>query len=351
MMGFRGLTIAALVCLSACSVQERDFLGAGGSGGSGGGTTTDASSTTGTGTSTSSTGGCAPVEGCFDGVDDDCDGFTDCADPDCAEGAVCVRAPVNFELGVVVGETEPCPDGFTADERLLFRGLSGGGCEGCGCTPNPTDCAVDLYLYASRSQCEGDDALALGTRADPIGFECDGTPINNGAVEWGGVRAGLFDVIQTCTVTGTAIPGPAEWAESVKFCRATSVGEGCDAGEACVPKQAPATQCALVSGSATCSGYARREGDWFQGYRDTRTCSSCSCTASGGDCNNVRVQLGNDYSCFDHASLSQGSRYCGYAYSPPAYLVGEPTPSRCTARTTLSGSLDPTGQSTLCCVE
>ncbi|WP_437693053.1 hypothetical protein [Sorangium sp. So ce176] len=353
MMNFRGLAVAALVGLSACSAQERNFGGAGGVGGVGGaggdagaGTTTHSSASMGMSTMT----GCMGAEDCFNGADDDCDEAVDCADPDCAEGAVCLTAPTNFQPGALVDAAEPCPDGFTAGETLLFRGLSGSGCEGCGCTPNPTDCAADLYLYAQTSQCEADEGLRGGTLAKRVGFPCDETPINNGFVSWGGVRAGPFEVIQSCTATGTAIPAPARWAESKKFCHA-SPGAGCGAGEVCAPKLTPAEQCALVSGSATCSGYARRESDWFRGYTDTRTCSSCACTASGGDCNYVRVELGNDYSCFDHAEMSQGSRYCGYAYSPPAHLVGKPTNSTCTARTSLSGSLDPTGQSTLCCVK
>ncbi|HTN86228.1 MAG TPA: hypothetical protein VL242_21155 [Sorangium sp.] len=351
MTNLRGPAIAALVSLSACSVQERNFAGAGGSGGGDGAGTTEHSSAS-AGTSTSATTGCTQVEDCFNGADDDCDDAVDCADSDCAEGAVCLKAPTNFELGVVVDAAEPCPDGFTAKETLLFRGLSGSGCEGCGCTPNPTDCAADLYLYADASQCEADEGGTRGTLAKRVGFTCDSVPINNGFVNWGGVRAGPFDVIQSCTATGTAIPAPATWAESRKFCHASAgAGAGCGAGEACVPRQAPAEQCALVSGSATCSGYARRESDWFRGYNDTRTCSSCSCTASGGDCNYVSVELGNDYSCIDHARIQQGGRYCEYAYSPPAHLVGNPTNSTCTSRTTLSGSLDPTGQSTLCCVE
>lgn len=389
-MEYRRLTLAALVILIGCNGREAELVGAGGGGGTpeastgvggtggssstgtGGSSSTDtggSSSTdtgggsstgtgdnpsvsTGTGGSSGGTSGCAVTEDCFNGVDDDCDDAVDCADSDCTEGSLCVKAPRNVEVGVVVDENEQCPEGFTASETLIYRGLSGGGCEGCSCTPNPTECLADLYLYSARGECEADTGQTGGYHAKEIGLVCDGQPINGGFPQWYGVRAGTFEVIQSCTPSGTAIPAPATWATSKKFCRATRTGAGCSAGEVCVARQAPQVQCTLVSGSATCDGYGRREADWFQGYLDTRTCSSCACTATGGNCNNVDVYLGHDYDCNTNAArIKQGERFCGYAYAPPAYLVGTPTPSTCTSRTNLSGSLDPTGQSTLCCVE
>jgi len=295
--------------------------------------------------------GCKDAEACFDGLDNDCDGDVDCADAECDSGAVCVPSASNFALGVLVGADEFCPEEFTAEEELIHRGLSGGGCEGCACTPNPTDCVADTWYYVSEDTCDADVNQTGGVFYGPVGFECTRLPINNGNFSFGGVRVSTFDVIQTCTVTGAAAPKPATWTQSQKFCRASAVGTGCQAGHACVPRQEPKAQCALVSGSATCEGYAASQNDWFTGYTDSRSCSSCSCTASGGNCDNVRFELGNDYSCFDNIPVSQGDQWCGYAYSPPARLVGDPDPSSCAVDVSLTGSLDPTGQSTLCCLE
>jgi hypothetical protein len=287
----------------------------------------------------------------MDGLDNDCDGDTDCEDADCDDGAMCVATPTSFALGTLVPESEPCPDGFTASETVLHRGLQDGGCEGCGCMATPTDCIAHVWTYASESLCNGDVNQTGGTPANtPIGFACTMEPINGGGGIVGGVRVSAFEVIQSCEASGTAAPAPAGWDETQKFCRVTSVGAGCEAGKACVPRRAPAAQCALVAGSSPCEGYAATQ-SWYTGYDDQRSCEACGCTADGGHCNDVSFALGSDWICTDGALVAQGQKACVGSYSPPGRLLGEPHPPTCAASASTTGSLDPTGQSTLCCME
>jgi hypothetical protein len=332
------LVLLAAPLAAACSVEDRNY-GAGGAGGS---------------PAQSSAAGVVDCsdpqpEQCFDGLDNDCDGATDCADSACEPGALCVDAPMNFQLGVVVAEGEPCPDGFQAEEALIYRGLTGGDCAGCDCTPNPTDCKAGLWYYTTEAACTGDVNLTGGTYAGEFGPSCNGMPISELFLY--GARASAFKVTQTCKATGTAAPAPATWESARKFCRATAAGAGCDAGQACVPKHDPAAQCALTSGSAVCEGYGSAQNDWFTGYSDTRSCSSCACVASGGHCNNVNIWLGNDYTCFEDTWVPESGKWCGQKYAPPAFLAGTPKDPTCSVTAKLDGSLDPTGQSTLCCLQ
>ncbi|MFW6086115.1 MAG: MopE-related protein [Myxococcota bacterium] len=95
---------------------------------------------------------CEPSpEQCDNGVDDDCDGQVDCADPDCAEDPSCAMCvPTGTEAGLV-----PCRDGRDND------------CDG------DIDCA--------DSACEGSLACSLGCTDTEICFlgldaDCDGDP-------------------------------------------------------------------------------------------------------------------------------------------------------------------------------
>lgn len=314
----------ALLGASSCSPEVRDF--------------------------SSGVGG--PGEACFDGVDNDGDGDADCADADCGAGAVCVASPEGLAIGVLVDEAEACPEGF-AEEAVLHRGLKDPGCEGCGCTPDPVSCTAYIYYYTSEQNCIDDFNQVAGIYAGEYGFVCDSnapiSPESGGVV--GGLRASAYKITESCTPSGAGTPAPPTWEDSRKFCRTTRLGAGCDPGQACVARQAPAAQCALAEGSAACEGYPAAQDDWYTGSDDARECAACACAASGGSCEGVSVQIGSDYSCFDNAVISQNEKSCDSVYAPPIGLVGNPVASTCTAQAAATGTLTPIGRSTLCCLE
>jgi hypothetical protein len=134
-----------------------------------------------------------------------------------------------------------------------------------------------------------------------------------------------------------------------------TTGVGCSAAsDICVPLAATANdQCALADGASTCAGYQQADTAWYDDYDDQRSCGACFCTAVGGDCANMIVQIGSDYSCINAAQVGDHMQNCigGFGiYSPPAQLVGTPTPpTGCDARAPISGEITPTGQQTLCC--
>jgi hypothetical protein len=162
-----------------------------------------------------------------------------------------------------------------------------------------------------------------------------------------------LNVGQTCNAGGSGTPTAPRWASAKKLCVYPSRGGGCVAGKRCVPKQADATtQCAVAAGStATCSGFATTQNDWYTNYTDTRTCSMCGCTASGGACQSAHADFGSDYVCTDSlVSIGPNMKVCGNtSYSPPAGFYFTPVNPTCNASATQNGALTPTGVQTLCC--
>lgn len=292
---------------------------------------------------------------CFDALDNEGapDGMSDCADPTCGTVATCVPAD-GPEAGVVVDLDDACPAGFDGGETVLNRGLRPGACEGCECEVAEPTCVAKLWTYQDNNECSGDVGLSGGAL---IGIDitetCSTQPIYYG-LNLGGIRADIA-ARPSCTSSGTGAPGEARWAESVKFCRATQVGAGCAANQACVPRApTPARQCALQTGATACEGFTTTEDDWYTGVSDERTCGACFCTAVGGDCNGTRVEIGSDYTCDDFGNfVADNTKLCfsgNSPYSAPARITGTPTPAvGCTSAATPTGAITPTRQSTLCC--
>jgi hypothetical protein len=297
----------------------------------------------------------AAAELCFDGEDNDGNGLADCADPGCDPTAVCVPSSAAQPAGVMVAENEPCPDGFDGGETLIHRGLQASSCTGCGCTPGDTTCTGRIWLYADYSDCSGDVGLSggalLGVLITPT---CTEMPISYSNVP--GVRVAITGE-STCAVNGSPLPATSTWTESVKFCRATGAGAGCAAGSTCVGRAAtPAEQCAIADSSA-CEGDFADSQTWYTDYDDQRSCGACICNAVGGGCDDVVVHIGDDYTCnpsgdLDVYEVADGEKHCDSQgnYAPPARLMGTPTaPTSCEASAPISGTIMPSGETTLCC--
>jgi len=286
-------------------------------------------------------------EDCFDLMDDNGNGMTDCADPVCAGQALCASVPDQggFEAGVFVEVGDPCPAGFEGSETLVHRGMQPE-CEGCGCTPEATTCRAELWTYASAGDCNADTTLTGGIRYGDITETCTPEPVSYG---YGGGRAVITVTDQTCATSGSPVPS---WQTTKKFCAAARHGAGCGPQEVCVPRTAPALQCALGSGTQACAAYTTVESDWYTGPNDASACEACGCTAEGGSCEGYEIAIGSDYTCVDipPAILGDGEKSCTYSYSPPAKTQGSPAPpSSCTATALLAPGTTPTGPTTICC--
>jgi hypothetical protein len=87
------------------------------------------------GTWNTCTGATTPVqENCTNGVDDDCNGKTDCADPACATNPAC-------NTGCTDGQTRPCYDGPSGTENV---GTCKDGTQTCAGGQWPTNCPGEV---------------------------------------------------------------------------------------------------------------------------------------------------------------------------------------------------------------
>jgi hypothetical protein len=293
--------------------------------------------------------GCVPTgpEDCANGVDDDCQNGIDCMDPVCG---TCVAVPGGFNGGIMVDANASCPAGFT--ETRIYSGLDpGSGCQGnCLCQPNPTRCLGELYIYNTTQECNNDANLIGGQLyAGLIDESCTPMPVAQGNP--GGYRLGNWTVQQSCSATGVASPSPYSWSAEMKFCTATPGLQGCDQSSVCVPAPPQAGACLITGGGAACPDpFSNRMVQWFTGVSDTRSCGPCTCGASGGSCQFASISIGSDWLCTDSAEINQSSpRSCGSTYSPPARVTGFPQEPACTAASQQSGTVEGTGQQTICC--
>jgi hypothetical protein len=290
---------------------------------------------------------CVPsgAEDCFNGIDDDCNGLTDCEDPACNAIAECVPNAPNVAFGVHVPTGTACPAGYTGGGPVLAQGLqSSGSCSGCTCT-GFTVCGSVVR------------ELAAGT--------CPGTEITNRIV-WSNqcislpftttnVHVDALQLQSTCGAAGTPMVPPASWTTETQFCRG-GAGLGCSPGSVCVHK---ATQhCVLHDGTTSCAaGYSPESGGtWYTSVTDNRSCgASCSCGSTGGSCGTSFVRAfagGSNCSSSTTIDLTSNADNCALSFTPASgriILQGD-TPPTCFQDNILTGTATPSGAETLCCL-
>lgn len=308
---------------------------------------------------------CPAPESCFNGQDDDCDNAADCADPECNPTAMCVPAvTTGFAVGVRVGINDACPAGYTANPKNVHRDLSAPNtCSGCTCNHIPTVCKANGSAYGPTAGdfCAG---VSLGAMQS-VGANCAAitAPTDISRVSVSG-----YDPVTTCQAPAGSQGqrGAATWAQSFKFCErvAGPTGGGCASGALCVAKTT-ATVCALAAGAArACPTSYGSTANWYGGLSDTRTCTSCQCTAGVGACpTDPSTQSGD---IFRNANCS-GSPDFGYVLgatggncsqgatltkSASVKYLGTPVQASCTSQpsTVNSGAATPTDPQSFCCV-
>jgi len=230
---------------------------------------------------------CAPIEtDCLDGIDNDCNGKTDCADPACTAGYTCVPTASNGWSGYALyddGRTTGCPTSYPTAldtyEGIIFSPAT---CTACSCTASGTTCGT------SAVSCGATCTVAL----DTIGATCDdfGDPIT-------------IDGTSSCSASvppatgGTCASGgggatvpPVSFSKLSRTCGAThGPGGGCAAGNSCVADAPTGTHgiclTQVVAGSVLCPTaypHANVVMPTATSFTDTRACTSCSCGGPNG---------------------------------------------------------------------
>jgi hypothetical protein len=254
------LVMAAIAAVPfGCTILADAALPDGSGNGGGGAGGTSAGVATG-GSPSGTSGGTATGDGeiCFNGLDDNDDGLTDCGDPAC--GGDCVLSPEGSQpVAVVSGDT--CPNGFSG------RAMTG--CEACNCTPDdPGTCVFEVELY--------DNALCAGspTTAVSPGADCDEVTPPFAAI--GGNTVGAIGTTVGADDATCVAPMPTVTGNARMICMPQPEATGCNEGLVCVPPVV-GMQCALFPGDAVCPASLPTRDVLFDGDG-----GQCACACDGG---------------------------------------------------------------------
>ncbi len=387
MRGLFVLTVAAvIVCAGACTLSTEGGLpvAAGAGGQATGGGTTSSSGTGGTGGTASGTGGSTSTtsgtggaggsssggpENCLDGVDNDGNNLTDCADPACQPDYECVPdVPTDwtgyaYSATVTVPAPSPslCPDTTMPDLYLANPSGAPAQCDACSCgAVQGASCG-----YPVMDCFEGSDACGNGV---------DGTFNNNGTCQNFGnpwddgtddscimAQVSQLSGTPTCPASGGTATLPLAWGSQVQICDMPSPhGTGCSTGEVCVPSAETAFPdiCITRDGDHSCpSGWLGETA--YSGATDGRGCSACGCpTLTGITCSYGTITVWDAGNCLaggsgainigtscvdisDYADNNSGS----YRFQSGSLSGGSCAPSGGQP----TGTVTPTGPITVCC--
>lgn len=248
---------------------------------------------------------CIPTgpEDCTNGVDDDCNGLTDCEDPACqAQGFACApNAPPGWTLVAYFDVSRPsCPAGWGSSAPTV-EGPDGGTACSCACGSLTESPCVNGTLSMSLGQnvCGCAQVQNVPLVSDGL---CD--PINHAigkpCGDWGdGKVAPLPPSPVACSETRT-LPPIAYEAQGETCLPAGPAGGGCVDAGSCLPGAAPATACIEQAGvQPSCpAGFTTRAILFAPGdVTDARECDPCGCASAATSCTAAVLTLYDDPSC------------------------------------------------------
>ncbi len=311
---------------------------------------------------------CAPLEtDCLDGVDNDCNGQTDCADPACGAGYTCVPAAATGWDGYALyddGRLTACPDTYPT-QLDTYEGIISfpATCTACSCAASGATCGTSSVACGATCAVAQD---AVGTACSNFGdaISIDGTS---------SCSASAPPLVPgTCASSGgVATIIPAAFSKLSRTCGATrGPGGGCVAGNSCVAKAPAGTHGMCVSqavaGSVVCPSaypHANIVMPTATSFDDTRGCTSCSCAGPNGASCSASVTLFTGSACTgsfggDGGSqislVANGTCNANVVSAPTSFLSGElqstVTQGSCSAGGGApTGSVTPLNQTAYCC--
>jgi len=287
------------------------------------------------------------AEICDDGVDNDCNGKTDCADDACQTRFTCASgAPDDWTLVALAEGARPnCPTGF-GDAKDVRTVQGAGGSASCACECGGAASCSPAGLAAAL----GKDASCSGNaQSFAVKAACEKINVNIGASTFAKVTAGTANA---CGGNKNSVPVPLR---DSRTCALPKVGAGCAAGQVCVPKAANGfAMCVSKPGSLACPGAFPGMLHAGTTVNDTRACGTCTCTAS---------PCTGELHLFDSKDCSTAERLKVTASAPPG-ACGQLTNTAFQARgytTTVTGGCVPAGipqgagaltlsdETTICC--
>jgi hypothetical protein len=228
-------------------------------------------------------------EVCTNGVDDDGNGKTDCADPACAGYGCVPAAPGGWSGPIALYDGDPkavppCPaehpiTAYQGHAALLQQPAT---CGACLCATPQVSCTPGTLTFTGDTAC----ATAQGSAVQPAPGQCGGVVPPAGTK--GYTAAAATAVAGQCAPSGGAktLP-PATWGRAGLACLGGGLGGGCAPGTFCsgtpVAPFVPAL-CIYRSGDVACpAGFADKH-LFVDTVVDTRDCGACTCGAPRVGC-------------------------------------------------------------------
>jgi hypothetical protein len=274
---------------------------------------------------------------------------------DCGGGETCAPAvPEGFEGPVVVGTGSCSASGGYSSKLLdLHSGLLPGSavCD-CRCGEPNTSCSVSLVAW-NNSNCD-DEALG-GTTADIN--ECD--PMSYHTGEYVGVSTSPSG---NCVAndSGNSLPTPG-WTSDLRLCGGAQAGASCSDDGQCVPDPTSSfgSVCVHAEGDVECPTAYPDKQVYYQGFSDNRACGACTCGSLSGAACSTQADFFSATNCSGTPNLSNvvitssEDPFCnlGGTYNRVRVdSVSVTNAGQCQpADTSLTGSVNATGATTLCC--
>jgi hypothetical protein len=322
-------------------------------------------------------------ENCTNGIDDDCNGLIDCADPACAAYTCVPPVPVGWVGPVALWQAAnpATPPACQANYGAPLDQTSGlnappATCGACTCGASGQTCSATGTFHLDQTCVSA--SCATVTPA-PAGT-CTAVPANT-CGSGGSFTMGAAVPTPTggsCAIAsaGTVNRPLVTWTTSARVCSYTGTPDspgGCTTGgQQCVaaPTGNYGTTLCVYSTMApppsSCpAGFAAiGPAVFYSGQTDTRDCAGCTCASSptGGTCSGSVSLYGNNAGGCNGtpATYALGTTCQCYGCAQPALpnvpgfvqanytvtagtcsVVGQPAPT---------GSVTPTGPTTLCCM-
>jgi hypothetical protein len=275
-----------------------------------------------------------PESDCLDGIDNNGDGLSDCADPTCTDVECVPALPVGADFGIL--QTGACASASYATTTVVHQNLNLSNCGGCLCTTS-TLCQANFDFIPGGTSCPrtpSESTVALTTGC--LGVS-GGDPAN--------IYAYMSPVSTTCNVSGSSNPSPPSpmWMSTQTFCSVSRSSSTCtSASQVCIAKPPAATPLcvrSLGTGDACLAGFTTT-GDWFGNQMDPRTCGPCACTKMyDGTCQREVFTFYTDQPaiCGGTGSPFQTGQVCVVSDQPTCYAKGTTSPG-CVLSNTWGGS-------------
>jgi hypothetical protein len=304
------------------------------------------------------------VEICNNGIDDNCNGKIDCADPECGSPAwTCTNQTVPQGWTVVeysnsASPAATCGTGYGSAANVYEGPFANAMCA-CTCSLTGHGSCESGNFEVSVS--DGLGNCTIGVPADPAGNGgCE--PINPAYSPGNGAKEKITPASYSgtaATCSGTTVPTIPPIAENGHVCTASAApGAGCSNNGACVPVATPGYGlCIQHGGAMSCPNGFGNGHTIGTSVTDTRGCTSCNCTGPTGQCTNSTATLFTDPGCSEDGGVVTvaANNQCNNINGTGTYnaykYTGTPSNEACggSGSATANGSVSLNTEATICC--